>query len=53
MGRNCFRVQQVQRIFSDAHKSLLDSVAVLEMRGFRDCESFSLLNLLVGDMESL
>jgi len=53
VGRNCFRVQQVQRVFCDAHKSLIDSMAGLEMHGFRDCESFSLLNLLVGDLDTV
>lgn len=53
VGRNCFRVQQVQRVFSDAHKALLDAITVLESRGFRDCETFSLLTLLVGDLASL
>lgn len=59
VGRNCFRIQQVQRVFSEAHKSLLSSIAMLEMRSFRDSssavemESFSLLNLLVGDLDNL
>ena len=52
VGRNCFRIQQVQRVFSDAHKALLDCIAMLELRGFRDCESFSLLKLLVGDLDT-
>lgn len=36
-------------MFSDVHKSILDNIALLEMNGFHDCESFSLLNLLVGE----
>ena len=53
MGRNCFRIHQVQRLFSDVHKSIMDNITNFEMCNFRDYEAFSLLKLLVGDDESL
>jgi len=45
VGRNCFRIHQVQRLWSDAYGALIEKICIMESGS----EPISLLDILVGD----